>query len=473
MRARSLISLGGAARMRLTPARGSWHSAPQPSTRTETLMPTESKHPETIVLHAGYRSDPATNAVAVPIYQTTSYQFRDTEHAANLFGLKELGNIYTRIMNPTNDVLEQRVAALEGGVAALALGSGQAASLFAVNNIAQAGDNFVSSTDLYGGSWNLFLHTMQRTMGIEVRFVDPADPENFRRATDAKTRCYYAETLPNPKLEVFPIGEVAKIGRELGVPLIMDNTASPIICRPLDHGAALVMHSTTKYIGGHGTSIGGIVVDGGNFDWEKHAERFPLLNQPDPAYHGAVWTPAVEPVGPIAYILKMRVTLLRDLGAPMSPFNAFLFIQGLETLPLRMRAHCANAVAVVKFLSEHPKVTRVIYPNQMTGEMKRRADTYLKGGYGGLVGFELKGGLEAGRRFIDALQMFYHVANIGDARSLAIHPATTTHSQLSPEEQLQTGVDENYVRLSIGIEHEEDILADLSQALDADRKSVV
>jgi O-acetylhomoserine (thiol)-lyase len=430
-------------------------------------MPTESKHPETIVLHAGYRSDPATNAVAVPIYQTTSYQFRDTEHASNLFALKELGNIYTRIMNPTNAVLEERVAALEGGVAALALGSGQAASLFAINNIAQVGDNFVSSTDLYGGSWNLFLHTMQRTMGIEVRFVDPADPENFRRATDAKTRCYYAETLPNPKLEVFPIAQVAKIGRELGVPLVMDNTASPVICRPLDHGAAVVMHSTTKYIGGHGTSIGGIVVDGGNFDWEKHAARFPLLNQPDPSYHGAVWTQAAKPLGPIAYILKMRVTLLRDLGAPMSPFNAFLFIQGLETLPLRMRAHCTNAMAVTRFLAEHPKVTRVIHPSMMTGEAKRRADAYLKGGYGGLVGFELQGGSEAGRRFIDALQMFYHVANIGDARSLAIHPATTTHSQLSPEEQLQTGVDENYVRLSIGIEHEEDILADLRQALDA------
>src|SRR5246127_5677495 len=430
-------------------------------------MTVKSSNPETIVLHAGYRADPTTGAVAVPIYQTTSYQFRDTEHAANLFGLKELGNIYTRIMNPTSAVLEERVAALEGGVAGLALASGQAASLFAVNNIAQAGDNFVSSTDLYGGSWNLFLHTMQRTMGIEVRFVDPADPENFRRATDAKTRCYYAETLPNPKLEVFPIAEVAKIGRELGVPLIMDNTASPVICRPLDHGAAVVMHSTTKYIGGHGTSIGGIVVDGGNFDWEKHADRFPLLNQPDPAYHGAVWTQAVKAMGPVAYIIKMRVTLLRDLGAAASPFNSFLHIQGLETLPLRMRAHCANAMAVTKFLAEHGKVAKVIHPSLMTGEAKRRADTHLKGGYGALVGFELKGGLEAGRRFIDALQMFYHVANIGDARSLAIHPATTTHSQLSPEEQLQTGVTDNYVRLSIGIEHEEDILADLSQALDA------
>ena len=430
-------------------------------------MPTKSQHPETIVLHSGYRSDPATTAVAVPIYQTTSYQFRDTQHAANLFGLAELGNIYTRIMNPTNAVLEERVAALEGGVAALALASGQAASLLAIQNICSAGDNFVASTDLYGGTWNLFLNTMQKTMGMEVRFVDPADPENFRRASDAKTRCYYAETLPNPKLEVFPIAEVAKIGRELGIPLIVDNTAAPVLCRPIEHGAAVVMHSTTKYIGGHGTSIGGIVVDGGNFDWEKHKARFPMLNEPDPSYHGAVWTEAVKPLGPIAYILKMRVTSLRDIGAAMSPFNAFLFIQGLETLPLRMRAHCANALAAVKFLAGHEKVTRVIHPSVMKGEAKRRADAHLRGGYGALVGFELRGGREAGRRFIDALGMFYHVANIGDARSLAIHPATTTHSQLSPEEQLQTGVTDNYVRLSIGIEHEDDIIADLSQALDA------
>ena len=430
-------------------------------------MPTKSQHPETIVLHSGYRSDPATTAVAVPIYQTTSYQFRDTQHAANLFGLSELGNIYTRIMNPTTAVLEERVAALEGGVAALALASGQAASLFAIQNICSAGDNFVASTDLYGGTWNLFLNTMQKTMGMEVRFVDPADPENFRRASDAKTRCYYAETLPNPKLEVFPIAEVAKIGRDLGIPLIVDNTAAPVLCRPIEHGAAVVMHSTTKYIGGHGTSIGGIVVDGGNFDWEKHKARFPMLNEPDPSYHGAVWTEAVKPLGPIAYILKMRVTSLRDIGAAMSPFNAFMFIQGLETLPLRMRAHCANAQAVVAFLGAHEKVARVIHPSVMKGEAKRRADAHLRGGYGALVGFELRGGREAGRRFIDALQMFYHVANIGDARSLAIHPATTTHSQLSPEEQLQTGVTDNYVRLSIGIEHEDDIIADLRQALAA------
>jgi len=429
-------------------------------------MPTQSKNPETIVLHAGYRSDPATNAVAVPIYQTTSYQFNSPEHAANLFALKELGNIYTRIMNPTQAVLEERIAALEGGVAALALASGQAASLFAIQNICHAGDNFVASTDLYGGTWNLFLNTM-KTMGIEVRFVDPADPENFRRATDARTRCYYAETLPNPKLHVFPIAEVAKVGRALGVPLIMDNTASPVICKPLEHGAAIVMHSTTKYIGGHGTSIGGVVVDGGNFDWEAHADRFPMLNQPDPSYHGAVWTQAVKPLGPIAYIIKMRVTLLRDVGAAMSPFNAFMFIQGLETLALRMRAHCESASKVAAWLTKQKKVTNVIHPSLQSGELKRRADAHFKGGYGGLVGFELEGGREAGRKFIESLKMFYHVANIGDSRSLAIHPATTTHSQLSPEEQKATGVTDNYVRLSIGIEHIDDILADLDQALKA------
>jgi len=430
-------------------------------------MAGNSKNPETIALHAGYRADETTGAVAVPIYQTTSYQFRDTEHASNLFALKELGNIYTRIMNPTCDVLEQRVTALDGGAAALAVSSGQAASAIAVQNIASAGDNIVSATDLYGGTWNLFNNTF-KTMGIEVRFVDPADPENFRRATDDKTRAYYAETLPNPKLTVFPIKEVADIGRDLGVPLIMDNTAAPILCRPFDHGAAVIVYSTTKYIGGHGTSIGGLIVDGGNFDWEKHADRFPMLNQPDPSYHGAVWTEAVKPLGPIAYIIKARVTLLRDLGSAMSPANAFQFIQGLETLPLRIREHSRNAQAVADFLKGHPAVSKVIYAGtHEDAEQKRRADAYLSGGYGGLVGFELKGGLEAGRAFIDALEMFYHVANIGDARSLAIHPATTTHSQLSPEEQLATGVNDGYVRLSIGIEHIDDILGDLDQALEA------
>ncbi|HEY9538520.1 MAG TPA: PLP-dependent transferase [Kiloniellaceae bacterium] len=427
-----------------------------------------STHPETIALHAGYRSDPHTGAVAVPIYQTTSFEFHDTGHAANLFALKELGNIYTRIMNPTCDVLEQRVAALEGGAAALAVSSGQAASAISIQNIAGTGDNIVSSTNLYGGTWNLFANTF-KTMGIEVRFVDPSDPESFRRATDARTRAYYAETLPNPKLEVFPIGEVAAIGNELGVPLIVDNTAAPVICRPLDHGAHIVVYSTTKYIGGHGNSIGGLVVDGGTFDWEKHAERFPMLNEPDPSYHGAVWTEAVKPLGPIAYILKARVTLQRDLGYALSPFNAFLFLQGLETLPLRIREHCRNAVAVAEFLKGHRDVVKVIFPSLQDGESRRRADTYLKGGFGGLVGFELTGGAAAGRRFIDALQLFYHVANLGDARSLAIHPASTTHSQLTPEEQLATGVTDNYVRLSVGLEHIDDILADLDQALTAAR----
>jgi len=425
----------------------------------------ESKHPQTQVLHAGWRADPTTGAVAVPIYQTTSYQFRDTEHAANLFALSELGNIYTRMMNPTNDVLEKRVAALEGGVAALALASGQSASAFAVQNLAKAGDNVVSSTDLYGGTWNLFANTL-KDQGLEVRFVDPRDPENFRKATDARTRAYYAETLPNPKLRVFPIKEVADIGRSMGIPLIMDNTAAPVLCRPLEHGAAVVVYSATKYMGGHGTSIGGVLVDGGNFDWEAAgAERQPALNTPDPSYHGAVWTQAVKGIGPVAYIIKARTTLLRDIGSAMSPFNAFQIIQGMETLPLRMREHCVNASQVAAHLAKHSAVTKVIHPSLQTGEEKRRADAYLKGGYGGLVGFELKGGKDAGRAFIDALKMIYHVANIGDARTLAIHPASTTHSQLSADEQVASGVTEGYVRLSVGIEHIDDILADIDQAL--------
>lgn len=427
-------------------------------------MSLSSKNPETIVLHAGHRADPTTGAVAVPIYQTTSYQFQHTEHAANLFALKELGNIYTRIMNPTCDALEQRVAALEGGAAALAVASGQAASAMAVQNLARAGDNIVSSTDLYGGTWNLFANTL-KDQGIEVRFVDPEDPEAFARATDERTRAYYAETLPNPKLSVFPIREVAEIGRPLGIPLIVDNTAAPILCRPFDHGAAVIVYSTTKYIGGHGTSIGGLIVDGGNFDWDAVPERQPALHTPDPSYHGAVWVDAVRPLGPIAYVLKARVTLLRDTGAAMSPFNAFQFIQGLETLPLRMRAHCDNAARVADFLKNHPKVEKVIFPGLAEGKARERVDTYLNRGFGGLLGFEIKGGKEAGSAFINALELFYHVANIGDARSLAIHPATTTHSQLTAEEQLASGVSDGYVRLSIGIEHIDDILADLEQAL--------
>jgi len=425
-----------------------------------------SKHPETLALHAGWRRDSATNAVAVPIYQTTSYQFDSTEHAANLFGLRELGNIYTRIMNPTNDAFEKRLAAVEGGVAALAVASGQAASAYTVLNLARAGDNIVSSTDLYGGTWNLFGNTL-KDLGIETRFVDPADPEAFARATDDRTRAYYAETLPNPKLIPFPIAEVAAIGRKFGIPLIMDNTAAPILVRPFEHGAAVVMYSTTKYIGGHGTSIGGAVIDGGNFDWEAFPGRQPLLNTPDPSYHGAVWAQAAKPLGPIAYILRMRVVLLRDLGAAVAPLNAFLFLQGLETLPLRMREHSRNALAVAQFLSGRADVARVIHPAFHKGTGAERTAKYMPHGQGGLVGLELAGGAAAGQRFIDALQMFYHVANIGDARSLAIHPASTTHSQLSVEEQLATGVTPGYVRLSVGIEHIDDILADLTQALDA------
>jgi O-acetylhomoserine (thiol)-lyase len=431
---------------------------------------TQSKHAETLGLHAGYRSDPATGSVAVPIYATTAYQFNDTDHAANLFALKEFGNIYTRIMNPTNDVLEKRLAAIEGGVAALALSSGQAASAFAIQNLARVGDNFVCSTDLYGGTYNLFKNVL-RDQGIEVRFVDPVDPENFRRATDSRTRAYYAETLPNPKLDVFPIAEVAAIGKSFGIPLVVDNTAAPLLAKPFEHGAAIVLYSLTKWINGHGNSVGGILIDGGNFDWEKFPERQPALNSPDPSYHGAVWTQAVKPIGPVAYIIKARTTLLRDAGSCLSPFNAFLTLQGLETLALRIQAHSENATTVAAFLQKHPAVQKVIHPSLAKGISKARADKYLKGGYGGLVGFELKGGVDVGKNFINALKLFYHVANIGDSRSLAIHPASTTHSQLSPEEQFSTGVTPGYVRLSIGIEHIDDILADLTQALEEAVKS--
>lgn len=429
---------------------------------------TERLHPETLALHAGWRADPSTGSVAVPIFQTTSYQFNNTEHAANLFALKELGNIYTRIGNPTTDVLEKRIAALEGGVAALAVASGQAASALSLQNLARAGDNVVSSTDLYGGTWNLFANTL-KDQGIEVRFVDPSDPEAFERATDDRTRAYYAETLPNPKLAVFPIAEVAAIGRKHGIPLIIDNTAAPLLVKPLEHGAAVVVYSATKYLGGHGTSIGGLIVDGGNFDWEKFPQRQPALNTPDPSYHGAVWVEAVKPLGPIAYIIKARTTLLRDLGAALSPFNAFQILQGLETLPLRIERHVQNAQAVADYLEKRPEVVKVIHPSKQTGVAHERADRYLKGKFGGLVGFELAGGLEAGRKFIDALQLLYHVANIGDARSLAIHPASTTHSQLSTEDQLATGVSDGYVRLSIGLEHIDDIIVDLERGLAAGR----
>ena len=426
------------------------------------------KHPETIGWHGGeYRADPATTSVAVPIYQTTSYQFKNAETAANLFGLKEFGNIYTRIMNPTCDVLEKRVAALEGGMAAVAVGSGQAASAFCVQNVCQAGDNIVSSTDLYGGTVNLFKNTL-RMQGIEVRFADPADPKNFEKLTDEKTRAYYGESCPNPYLRVFPIKEVADIGKKHGIPLIIDNTAAPVICKPLEHGAAVVMHSLTKYIAGHGTSIGGIIVDSGNFDWVKDPKRQPLFNEPDPSYNGAVWGRDVPKLtgANIPFAIRARVVLLRDLGAPLSPFNAFQIIQGLETVALRMKQHCSNAEKVVKFLESQKKVKNVIYPTNHQGEIRERAKRYMKGGYGSLVGMDL-GTKEAGAKFIDNLKLLYHVANIGDARSLAIHPASTTHSQLNDKQLAEAGVTPGYVRLSIGIEHPDDIIADIEQALAA------
>ena len=431
-------------------------------------MASKIKNPETIGLHGGeYRSDPATTAVAVPIYQTTSYQFKNAETAANLFGLKEFGNIYTRINNPTCDVLEKRVAALEGGLAAVAVGSGQAASAFCVQNVCQAGDNIVSSTDLYGGTVNLFKNTLSM-QGIEVRFADPKDPKNFEKLTDKKTRAYYGESCPNPYLRVFPIKEVADIGRKHGVPLIIDNTAAPVICKPIEHGAAVVMHSLTKYIGGHGTSIGGIIVDGGNFDWGKDAKRQPLFNTPDPSYNGAIWGRDVPKLtgANVAFAIRARVVLLRDLGAPLSPFNAFQIIQGLETVALRMKQHCANAEKVVKFLETEKKVKNVIYPTNHQGEIRDRAKRYMKGGYGSLVGMDL-GSKEAGAKFIDSLKLLYHVANIGDARSLAIHPASTTHSQLNEKQLAEAGVTPGYVRLSIGIEHPDDIISDIKQALAA------
>ena len=418
-------------------------------------MAYEGKNLETIALHAGWRNDETTGSVAVPIHQTTSYQFNDTAHAASLFGLQEFGNIYTRIMNPTCDVLEQRMAALDGAAAGLAVASGQTASAYSIQNVARAGDNIVSSSHLYGGTYNQFKNNL-KAMGIEVRFVDPTDPANFEKATDDKTRAYFAETLPNPKLQVFPIGEVAEIGRKHGIPLIVDNTAAPVLCRPFDHGAAVTTYSTTKYIGGHGTTIGGLILDGGNFDWGKAGvDRQPALNTPDPCYGGVVWDEQVtKNMGlPFAYLLKLRTTLLRDLGGAMSPFNAWMFIQGLETLPLRMREHANNAQKVAEFLASNKKVQSVTYPGLFEGAEKEKADKYMTGGYGALIGFELPGGKEAGSKFIDSLELLYHVANIGDSRSLAIHPATTTHSQLAPEEQLSAGVTPGYVRLSIGIEN--------------------
>jgi O-acetylhomoserine (thiol)-lyase len=425
-------------------------------------MPDTKYHFDTLAIHAGQQPDPTTGARAVPIYQTTSYCFKDTEHAARLFALQEFGNIYSRIMNPTNDVFEKRMAALEGGVGALATSSGQAAETLAILNITSAGQEIVSSQSLYGGTYNLFHHTFPK-LGITVRFVDPSDPENFRRAINDKTRAVFAEVLGNPKLDILDIEAVAKVCHDAGVPLIIDNTlATPYLCRPIEWGADIVIHSATKFIGGHGTSIGGVIVDSGKFNWANG--RYPELTEPDPSYHGIRY---VDAFGEAAFIVKVRVQMLRDIGACMSPFNAFLFLQGLETLSLRMERHSSNALAVAKWLKEHPKVSWVNYPALPDHPTYHLCSKYFPRGAGAILGFGIKGGQEAGRRFINSLKLFSHLANVGDAKSLAIHPATTTHQQLTPEEQEATGVTPDFVRLSIGIEDVRDIIADLDQALAA------
>ena len=426
------------------------------------MSETTSYKAETLALHAGQKPDPTTNARAVPIYQTTSYVFNDADHAARLFGLQEFGNIYTRLMNPTTDVFEQRVAALEGGVGALGVASGQSAISLAILTIAHSGDEIVSATSLYGGTYNLFHYTLPQ-LGITVKFVDPSDPENFRKAITPKTRLLYGESVGNPKLDTLDIEKVAAIAHENNIPLIIDNTTpSPYLVNPLKHGADIVVHSATKFIGGHGTSIGGVIVDGGTFNWGNG--KFPEIAAPDPSYHGInFW----EALGKIAYIIKIRVSLLRDLGPAVSPFNSFLFLQGLETLHLRMERHSFNALKVAYFLKNHPKVGWVNYPGLPDNPSHELAKKYhLKGLFGALVGFGIKDGtIEDGKKFINALKLHSLLANIGDAKSLVIHPASTTHSQLTPEEQVSTGVTPDFIRLSVGIENVDDIIADLDQAL--------
>jgi O-acetylhomoserine (thiol)-lyase len=417
---------------------------------------------ETLLLHGGQEPDPTTGSRAVPIYQTTSYQFKSTEHAANLFGLKEFGNIYTRIMNPTNDVLEKRIALLDGGVGALAVSSGQAATTLAILNIAQAGENIVSADNLYGGTYNLFHYTLPK-FGVDVKFVKSNDLQAFQKAITRRTKAIYAESIGNPKLDVADLEGISGVAHKNGIPLILDNTASPYLLRPFDFGVDIIVYSATKFIGGHGTSIGGLIVDSGKFDWTNG--KFPLISEPDPSYHGLNFVEALKPLGNIAYIIKARVTLLRDIGTALSPFNAFLFLQGLETLHLRMLRHSENALTVAKYLSKHPKVSWVNYPGLDSSPERERVKKYLPKGAGAILGFGIKGGLEEGKKFIDSLQLISHLANIGDAKTLAIHPATTTHQQLSPEEQLSTGVTPDFVRLSIGIEHVDDIIADIEQSL--------
>ena len=417
---------------------------------------------DTLALHGGQKPDPSTGARAVPIYQTTSFVFKDTSHAANLFALKEFGNIYTRIMNPTWDVLEQRVAALEGGVAAMATASGQAAETLAILNIAKSGDQIVSSESLYGGTYNLFHYTLPK-MGIDTAFVDPGEPENFKKAITPKTRLLYAETLGNPKNDMLDIEAVAKIAHDAGAPLMIDNTvATPYLCRPFEWGADIVVHSMTKFLGGHGNSIGGIIVDSGKFNWANG--KFPELVEPDPSYHNLKF---VETFGPLAYMIKVRVQLLRDVGAALSPFNAFLILQGVETLSLRVQRHCDNALKVAQFLEKHAAVSWVNYPGLASHSTHALAQKYMQHGFGAILGFGIKGGMQAGIKFINALTLLSHLANLGDAKSLVIHPASTTHQQLTPGEQAATGVTEDFVRLSVGIESIDDILADIDQALAA------
>jgi O-acetylhomoserine (thiol)-lyase len=426
-------------------------------------LDTSKLRPETQALHAGQKVDPATNARAVPVYLTTSYVFDDAAHAAHLFGLQEFGNIYTRIMNPTNDVFEQRVASLEGGVGALAVSSGHAAQFQAIFTLAGAGDHIVSASTLYGGTYNQFVYSFPR-LGIEVTLVDPRDPENFRRAIRPNTKILYGETLGNPMINVFPFEEVAKIGQEFGIPLMIDNTfATPYLFRPFEWGANIVVHSATKFIGGHVTSIGGVIVDGGNFQW-KGSPRFPNFNTPDDSYHGLVYGDLAA-AGIPPFITKARVQILRDYGGCLSPFNSFLFLQGLETLSLRMDRHVQNAQKVAEFLEKHPRVSWVAYPGLKSSPDYAAAQKYLPKGPGAILGFGIQGGAAAGKKFIESLQLFSHLANVGDAKSLAIHPATTTHSQLNEEQQVSAGVSPDFVRLSIGLEDIEDILWDLDQAL--------
>jgi len=417
---------------------------------------------ETLALHGGQEPDSATGARAVPIYQTSSYQFKSSKHAADLFSLKEFGNIYTRLTNPTTDVLEKRVAAIDGGVGALATSSGQAAITLAILNIAQAGDEIVSADNLYGGTYTLFNYTLKR-LGIKVKFVSSEDIDAFRQAITPKTKAIYAESIGNPKLNVTDIEKLSKVAHDNGVPLIIDNTVAPYLARPIDHGADILVYSATKFIGGHGNSIGGVIVDSGKFDWT--GGKFPLISGPDPSYHGMDFVKEFKPLGNIAYIVKARVTLLRDLGPALSPFNSFLFLQGLETLHLRMPRHTENALFIAKYLEKHPKVSWVNYPGLDSSPEKEKAMKYMPKGAGAIVGFGVKGGMESGKKLIDSLKLVSHVANIGDAKTLAIHPASTTHQQLSSEEQVASGVTPDFIRLSVGLEHVDDIMEDINDAL--------